>query len=144
MKPGPRVAAAAAAVLVLAGGGGYWWARSHTAPPGAAVAPPDVTAPARERVRVEVLNGTTTRGLARRATFALRAQGFDVVLIGTTGDRRDSTLVLDRSNHPAWAARVAAALGGARVEARADSTLYVDVTVVLGRTWRPPAEPFRP
>ncbi len=141
MRRGPVIVGLAAAV-VMAAGAWYWWSRAHAAPTTAG--PPDVTSSARERVRVEVLNGTTTRGLARRATFALRAQGFDVVLIGTTSDRRDSTLVLDRSNHPAWARRVAAALGGARVETRPDSTLYVDVTVLLGRAWRPPAEPLRP
>lgn len=143
MKPG-RVIVGAVAVLALAGGGWYWWARAHETPAVAVAPAPDLTAPSRDRVRVEVLNATTTRGLARRATFLLRDRGFDVVLIGTTTARQDSTVVLDRSNHPAWAQRVAAALGGARVEARPDSTFYVDVTVLLGRTWRPPAEPFRP
>jgi LytR cell envelope-related transcriptional attenuator len=84
------------------------------------------------------------RGLARRGTFLLRARGFDVVSIGTSAAQSDSTVVLDRTNHPVWAQRVALALGGARVEARADSTLYVDVTVLLGRTWRPPPEPLHP
>ena len=37
-----------------------------------------------------------------------------------------------------------AALGGAPVEARADSSRYVDVTVLLGASWRPPAEPLHP
>ena len=36
-----------------------------------------------ERIRVQVLNATTSRGLARRATFFLRDKGFDVVEIGT-------------------------------------------------------------
>ncbi|HVA57216.1 MAG TPA: LytR C-terminal domain-containing protein [Gemmatimonadaceae bacterium] len=141
MKRGPLIVGLAAALL-MAGGAWYWWARAHATL--ATTEPPDLTAPARERVRVEVINSTTRRGLARRATFALRAKGFDVVLIGTSSDRRDSTLVLDRSNHPDWARRVAAALGGARVQTRPDSTVYVDVTVLLGRTWRPPAEPLRP
>ena len=132
-----------AVVLGMAVGGWYWWARVQ-AGPAAGAPPPDLTAPGRDRIRVEVLNATRIRGLARRGTFVLRDRGFDVVSIGTSAQQSDSTLVLDRSNHPEWAARVARALGGARVEARPDSTLYVDVTVLLGRTWRPPPEPLHP
>lgn len=107
-------------------------------------APPDAGAPDRERVRVQVLNATDVRGLARRATMHLRDRGFDVLETGTTSPHLDSTLVLDRSGHPEWARRVANALGGARVESRPDSSRYLDVTVLLGRSWRAPAEPFYP
>lgn len=103
-----------------------------------------MNAPAETRVKVQVLNATTVRGLGRRATMHLRDRGFDVVEIGTWNEQLDSTVVLDRSGHPAWAKRVADALGGARVEARPDSSRYLDVTVLLGRAWRPPAEPFYP
>lgn len=105
---------------------------------------PDVSAPVGTRVRVQVLNATTVRGLARRATMHLRDRSFDVVEIGTATEQLDSTIVLDRSGHPEWARNVADALGGARVESRPDSSRYLDVTVLLGRSWRPPAEPFHP
>jgi hypothetical protein len=101
-------------------------------------------APDSVRIRVQVLNGTTTRGLARRATMLLRDRGFDVVETGTISASRDTTIVLDLSGHPDWAQRVARALGTARVESRTDSSRYLDVAVVLGSTWRPPAEPFYP
>ena len=106
--------------------------------------PPDVNAPAETRVRVEVLNATGVRGLARRATMHLRDQGFDVLEIGTWNQLIDSTIVLDRSRHPEWAKRVADVLGGARVESRPDSSRYLDVTVLLGRSWRAPTLPFYP
>jgi LytR cell envelope-related transcriptional attenuator len=107
------------------------------------VAAPD-RAPDSVRIRVQVLNGTSTRGLARRATQLLRDRGFDVVEMGTLNDSRDTTLVLDLSGHPDWAKRVARALGTARIEARSDSSRYLDIAVVLGATWRPPAQPFYP
>lgn len=106
--------------------------------------PPDASAPEGERVRVEVLNATSVRGLARRATLHLRDRGFDVLFMGTASEQRDSTLVLDRSGHPEWAKRVSDALGGARIESRPDSSRYLDVTVLLGRSWRAPAHPFYP
>lgn len=105
---------------------------------------PISTAPSGARIRVQVLNTTTTRGLARRATDLLREKGFDVVDVGTSKDRSDSTVVLDRSNHPDWARRVAAALGGAQVIARPDTSRYLDITVLIGAAWRPPAQPFHP
>jgi hypothetical protein len=30
------------------------------------------------------------------------------------------------------------------VESRPDSSRYLDVTVLIGSSWRPPAEPFYP
>jgi hypothetical protein len=104
----------------------------------------DAEAPPGVRIRVEVLNATRVRGLARRATMHLRDRGFDVVYVGTSRDSRDTTLVLDRSGHLDWAGLVARALGGARVERAPDSSRYLDVTVLIGASWTPPAEPFYP
>jgi hypothetical protein len=101
-------------------------------------------APADVRVRVQVLNTTKRRGLARRATRLLRDRGFDVVEMGTTGPTLDTTLVLDRSAHSAWASAVAEILQPARAVARPDSSRYLDVTVLIGRTWRPPSHPLDP
>lgn len=104
----------------------------------------EVTAPPNTRVRVEVINATRTSGLARRVTRLLRDRGFDVVKYSTSSVTQDSTIVLDRTDHPEWARLVGQALGAARVEARPDTSGYVDVTVLLGSTWRPPPQPFSP
>ncbi len=100
--------------------------------------------PAGTRIRVEVLNGTGVRGLARRGTTAMRDAGFDVVATGNHPERVDSSLVLVRTGRAEWAALAARALGGARIEARPDTSRYVDLTIVLGARWRPPAQPFDP
>lgn len=103
----------------------------------------EIRAPRDTRIKVEVLNATQTRGLARRATTFLRDRGFDVVAVGTAREQRAATLVLDRSNHPEWADLVARAFG-ATVEPRPDSLRYLDVTVLIGGDWRPPPLPFYP
>ena len=134
-----QVSAAAAMVVVMAG----WLLLGR----GDGPAPPSrvgVLVPDGVRVKVEVLNATRVRGLARRAAFALRDAGFDVVSYGNDSELRDSTLVLVRSGEEGWAEQVARALGGARVESRPDSSRYLDVTVLLGADWRPPAQPFNP
>jgi hypothetical protein len=133
--------------IVLAGGGfafyRYRLATTEPASGTAAIDAPEIMVPAGTRIKVEVLNATTTRGLARRATFFLRDRGFDVVAMGTSKDQRANTLVLDRSGHPDWAALVGRAFN-AKVEARPDTSRYLDVTVLVGRDWRPPAKPFYP
>ncbi len=100
-------------------------------------------APADTRIKVEVLNATKQRGLARRATQYLRDRGFDVVAIGNSTEKLPKTMVLDRSNHKEFAALVARAMNG-RTEARPDTSRYLDVTVLVGDDWAPPAEPFYP
>jgi hypothetical protein len=106
-------------------------------------APPNARAPEGVRIKVEVLNATKTKGLARRATSYLRDRGFDVVGAGTEPGQRATTLVLDRSKHPDWAQLVGKAMR-APVQTRPDSSRYLDVTVILGADWRPPPLPFHP
>ncbi|HXD47844.1 MAG TPA: LytR C-terminal domain-containing protein [Gemmatimonadaceae bacterium] len=101
-------------------------------------------APPGVRVRVQVLNGTKTHGLAQQATTYLRDLGYDVVETGTVVSSRDTTVVLDLSGHPDWASRIARALEPARIETRTDSSRYLDVAIVLGSAWRPPPESFDP
>lgn len=154
MKKGRRWGRIILALLILAGAVyGSWrlfkrYSSSSRAASAATVStasdvPADARAPAGVRIKVEVLNTTTTKGLARRATLFLRDRGFDVVGTGTTRPPRDSTLVLDRSGHPEWAKLVAKALN-ARMESRPDSSRYLDVTVLLGGNWRPLPLPFYP
>lgn len=122
----------------------YSMAREPAVVGGPPLAAGDARAPRGVRVRVEVLNATRTRGLARRATRHLRDHGFDVVLVGTSPESRDSTVVIDRSGHPEWAALVAEVMGATTIETAIDSSRYLDITVLIGASWRPPAEPLYP
>jgi LytR cell envelope-related transcriptional attenuator len=148
MSMNRRLLAGATLVAVVGAAAVLWTARTRPTPvratPLARLVAKEVTAPPNARVRVEIINATKTRGLARRATRLLRDRGFDVVTYTTSDRTQDSTVVLDRSNHLEWARLVGEALGGARVEARPDTSRYVDVTVVLGVSWRPPTQPFSP
>lgn len=145
-KPGRWILLA----LVLLGLGWWWW-RQPGAPTGTAssvaaepVRPVQRVVPAGTRIRVEVLNGTGQRGLARRGTTAMRDAGFDVVATGNWAERIDSSLVIVRTGSAEWAALAVRALGDARTETRPDSLRYVDLTIVLGTRWRPPPLPLDP
>lgn len=98
-----------------------------------------VSAPA-ERVRVEVLNAGGVSGVARDATIRLREGGFDVVQFGNArAFDRDSSVVIDRVGRLDLAEAVANALGIGNVLTEPDPNLFVDVTVLLGRSWSGPA-----
>lgn len=135
-------------VLIIAGAAGVMFQQRRNRPSIAGAAgllrAPEVRAPEGVRIRVQVLNATKTRGLARRATMLLRDRGFDVVENGNLPQQQDTTLVLDLSGHPEWANRIAQIFTPAKVTARADSSRYLDIAVVIGSTWRPPSQPFYP
>ena len=89
-----------------------------------------------ERVRVEVRNAGGVSGAAGDATDLLREHGFDVVQYGNASSfDRDTTVVVDRVGREDLAEAVANALGIRNVLVEPDSTLFVDVTVLLGRDW---------
>lgn len=125
---------------------GVW---QHFHPPAASANPPAASAdparplPARPagRVKVQVLNATSTHGLARTATDVLRDRGFDVLDTGNAPRGTDPgvSMVIDLTGNREMAQQVADALGITRVETRRDPGPMLDVTVVLGRDWRAPA-----
>ena len=86
--------------------------------------------------RVEVLNASGERGMARAVTQRLRTAGFDVVYFGNApASAGDSTIVLARIADDAVARAVAEHLGIVRVATVPDTTLYLEATVILGRDW---------
>jgi len=131
------------AVLVLAAIGWLTLRALSIRGSAAPYVPDEAKAPEGVRIKVEVFNGTRTKGLARHATLFLRDHGFDVVGSGTSTEQRATTVVYDRSGHPDWAARVGRAMN-APVVTLPDSSRYLDVTVLIGADWRPPPLPFHP
>jgi LytR cell envelope-related transcriptional attenuator len=138
----PRRSPAVALILlaVLGAAAGAWSLLGRRAPAGSARPPAAVE---RGHVVVEVLNASGRRGLARVATRVLRQAGFDVVFFGNSGDSLRTSEVLARRGDSSAAARVARAIGAARVRVARDTLLRVDVTVRLGDDYRAP-EGVRP
>ena len=134
------------ALALVALGVGAWrqWFTPEARAEAAARAAVERLVPDSVRIKIEVLNATSIRGLARRGTFHLRDLGFDVVSSGNSAEKLDSTLVLVRSGRMDWGELAARGLGGARVEARPDSSRYLDLTILLGTSWRPPPQAFHP
>jgi hypothetical protein len=136
---GARIRGVALVVVILAvgaylGSALYQWSAAPGPVPAVAGRFPVVG----ERVRVEVLNGGGVPAMARAATDELRDEGFDVVYYGNWKDCcQDSSMVVDRVGNLEWARSVADALGIREVRSEPDSNLYLDVSVVVGRTWQP-------
>ena len=103
--------------------------------PGLETGPVSATA---RGVVVEVRNGTNRAGLARQVVRLLREHGADVVYVGTSSARPDSTTVLVRRGNLARGLEIARLLGGARVRLEPDSLVRVDLTVLLGADYRFP------
>ncbi|MCC6319443.1 MAG: LytR C-terminal domain-containing protein [Gemmatimonadaceae bacterium] len=137
--------AIALGVIALALLGSGWWAwHAWTRPMDASVDAVRRVVPEGTRIRVEVVNATTARGLARRATLYLRDLGFDVVRFSGSDVRRDTTLVIDRVGRPEWARLASEAFGNAPVESRADTAGFVDLTILVGSSWRAPPQTLNP
>ena len=137
--------------LVVLGAGAAWWRMRDRpvidAASGTMAAANDslARAPIDSRVRVRVLNASGTRGYARRATLELRDRGFDVVEYDTErGEPRRGTLIVSHTGHRDWAERLQRAVGTGTIEARPDSLRYVDLTIFVGRDWKPSTETLRP
>lgn len=146
-----RFVVALIVVAAVATGATAWWnsrsdVRAPIATAFAAQTDSLARAPKGVRVRVRVLNATNVNGLAKRATSVLRDHGFDVVEYEGLKQKtpRSATLVQTHTGHDDWSDRVIRVLGTGKTETRADSSRYVDLTVILGLDWKPPPQAFRP
>ena len=111
--------------------------RSDAAAPGSPDQSDAADAPAREEVRVAVLNGARINGLAGQVGYALAVLGYDVPVV-TDGPLVEATRVIHAPGEQAAAARVAADLATS-VELVEDTAVGdvelpadADVAVLLG------------
>jgi hypothetical protein len=83
--------------------------------------------------QIQVLNGTGTAGLARRAADKLTAAGYEVVIVQNASRRYDATTIFFKPGFEEQAREVGRVLGSTNVEA-APSSLQRDipVTAVVG------------
>ncbi|MGH7524213.1 MAG: LytR C-terminal domain-containing protein [Gemmatimonadales bacterium] len=91
---------------------------------------------------VEVLNAGGPPGAARVGTLLLRRARLDVVAFGNAAPALAHQLqneVMVRRGDTTGVGRVIAVLGSAQVVDALDSTRMVDLTVLLGRQFVPPA-----
>lgn len=82
---------------------------------------------------VQVLNGTTTRGLAASAAEELEQAGYEIAGLGNAASQYERTTVFFQPGHEALANEIAAFLGADVIEPAPDSLQNeIPVTVVLG------------
>lgn len=85
-------------------------------------------------VTMEVLNGTSSSGLARRTSELYEDFGFEVLRFGNAeSDQIEHTLVIDRRGIGETAERVARVIEADRIVVDVSDETDVDVTVILGR-----------
>lgn len=98
--------------------------------------------PTGARVRVEILNGTGTAGIATEAARRLIPEGAEVVLMGnaSTFGVRDTVLVLQAASAEADARRFADALGVGQIRMSRNPLGVADVSIVLGADFDPGGE----
>ncbi len=96
-------------------------------------------------IQLDVQNGTSENGAATLFTDYLRKNGIDVVEIGNYKSKDiDKTLVIDRVGDFYKAKKVALLLGlnERNIIQQTNSTLYLDVSVVIGKDFHE-LKPYR-
>jgi hypothetical protein len=95
----------------------------------------DATAIADKVFTIEILNGTSVRGLAQKTAEIFQSFGYEVVSVGNAGQTDiDKTSVIDRYGDKASATTVANVIRCKIVEDEAvPSTSPADFVIVLGK-----------
>ncbi len=83
-------------------------------------------------VTAEVWNATAQPGLALRMTRFLRRQGIDVIKWGNYGERKQSTLIIDRTGDLEKTEKVKTIFPGNDLISNIEPERMVDVTIILG------------
>lgn len=135
-------------VGALLGSGLFEWGDRHLAtpadPPLNSATTASTLGQERERVSVEVLNGTGAKGAAARVSDRLRDMGFDVKTFGNARDfDHERSVLLDRSGRAGASRAIADSLGGLPIQTDPAPELYLDATLILGPDWERLLVPVR-
>jgi LCP family protein required for cell wall assembly len=97
----------------------------------------------KENARIAVLNGTLSNGYADQTANYLKAHGFNVVQTGNASHSDyKQTVILDSADKPGTLAALiqAMSLQGTNVQPLPSSVAGVDIEVIIGADWIPPAQ----
>ena len=90
-----------------------------------------------KNIRVEVLNGTNVPDLARRLTYVMRRDSFDVLVYGTSRTKLPKTVVVERRDSTMkCAAHVASWYGIKEKTLEIDPDHIFDVSVIIGADYK--------
>ncbi len=88
-------------------------------------------------IRVEVLNATGERHLARIVSMELRRKGFDVIHFGNADDTLDYTIIFDRkSPEKKYAKILARSIGCKRIRFEPDPQKLCEVSIIIGKDYK--------
>ena len=90
-----------------------------------------------KKIRVEVLNGTDVPDLARRLTYVMRRDSFDVLIYGNSKTKLDKTVVVERRDYSMrYSSHVAKWYGIKYKTIEIDPDHIIDVSVVIGADYK--------
>jgi hypothetical protein len=93
----------------------------------------------KRKIRVEVLNGCGTKGIADKLTDYLRRNSFDVVNIGNYRSFEvEESIIIDRTGSIYQAVQVAVAMGLSEdnIISQVNKEYLLDVSVILGKDYQ--------
>ncbi len=90
-----------------------------------------------KKIRVEVLNGTDVPDLARRLTYVMRRDSFDVLIYGNSKTKLEKTVVVERRDSSMrYSSHVAKWYGIKYKTIEIDPDHIIDVSVVIGADYK--------
>ncbi len=90
-----------------------------------------------KKIKVEILNGTNTPDLARRLTYVLRRDSFDVLLYGTSKTKLKHTVVVERRDSSMMLSKHVANWFGIKYRTiEIDPDHIIDVSIVIGADYK--------
>ncbi len=86
------------------------------------------------QIKIEIYNGSTYDGLARKLTWYLRDNGFDVVYYGNASETIEKTIIVDRIDSSLKYAKILKNfLGGGIVKYEPDPDKLTTITILIGK-----------